>query len=314
MRKIFATVLMLLAILMTGCGGDSANNAGNGKFSVMLGSNVVSLDTAKATDSGSLEVIADCIDGLTQLDAEGKPVPAISESFEVSDDGKTYTFHLRDAKWSNGDDVIADDFVFAWRRHCQVSDTYAYIFGDTVACIKNAEDVMKGGDPSTLGVVAKDSKTLVVELNAPVPFFQALMAFPAFYPINEKFYKSLEEGTYATSPETFLSNGAFKLTNYLPGTANIQLAKNENYWDAEKISLDGFQYQVVSSSDNALISFKNGTLNVANVSGNQAESVANDAELSKNLHHFLTPSIKTPKTITRAHLQTSIYALQFHTR
>ena len=204
----------------------------------------------------------------------------------MSEDGKTYTFHLRDAKWANGEPVTAEDFVFAWRRHCQKAEKYAYVFGNTVACVKNADAVIKGSDPKTLGVSAPDAKTLVVELDAPVPFFPSLMAFPTFYPINEKFFNSLENGSYGTSPETFLSNGAFALSSYVPGTANIQLKKNDSYWDAANVSLDGFQYQVVTSSDNALISFKNGTLNLVNIGGNQAEHAAQDAELSKNLKTF----------------------------
>ena len=275
-------MLIALTAIFTGCGGDNAGGD-NKKLSVMLGSNVVSLDSAQATDMASFEVIADCIDGLMQLDSKGKAIPAIAEKMEVSEDGKTFTFHLRDAKWANGDDVTAEDFVFAWRRHCQSANEYAYIFGNTVACIKNADAVIKGADPTTLGVTATDSKTLTVELEAPVPFFLSLMAFPTFYPINEKFYNSLENGSYGTSPETFLSNGAFALTEYLPGSANIQLKKNDSYWNASRVALDGFQYQVVSSSDNALTSFKNGTLNVVGISGNQVQHVQNDPELSKNL-------------------------------
>ena len=267
-------------LLTTACGSDSSDD----KLKVMLGSNVVSLDTAQATDVVSFEMIANCIDGLMQLDPTGKAIPAIAESFDVSEDGKTYTFHLREAKWANGDDVTAEDFVFAWRRHCQKAEEYAYIFGSTVACVKNADEVIKGGDPSTLGVSATDSKTLVVELDAPVPFFPSLMSFPTFYPINEKFYNSLEGGTYGTSPETFLANGAFALSNYVPGAANIQLKKNETYWNAANVSLSDFQYQVVSSSDNALTAFKNGSLNVVQISGNQVEHVKENAELSKNLH------------------------------
>ncbi|MBR0060308.1 MAG: peptide ABC transporter substrate-binding protein [Selenomonadaceae bacterium] len=276
-----------LSLFLAGCGGsDSAGDGG--KLSVMLGSNVVSLDTAQATDSASFEVIADCIDGLMQLDAEGKAVPALAESCDVSADGKTYTFHLRDAKWANGDDVTAEDFVFAWRRHCQMAQEYSYVMGNTVACVKNADAVIKGADPKTLGVSAPDKKTFVVELDAPVPFFMSLMAFPTFYPVNEKFYSSLESGSYGTSPETFLSNGAFALSSYIPGTANIQLKKNDSYWNAAQVSLDGFQYQVVSSSDNALTSFKNGTLNVVGIGGNQVAHVKDDAELSKNLQTFLS--------------------------
>ena len=285
MRKIFMTLLLMLTLALTGCGGsDSAG--GDGKLSVMLGSNVVSLDSAQATDLASFEVIADCIDGLMQLDADGKAIPALAESYDVSADGKTYTFHLRDAKWANGDPVTAEDFVFAWRRHCQMSQEYSYIMGDTVACVKNADAVIKGADPTTLGVSAPDPKTFVVELDAPVSFFPSLMVFPTFYPVNEKFYSSLAEGTYGTSPETFLANCAFTLASYIPGTANIQLKKNDTYWNAAAVSLDGFQYQVVSSSDNALTSFKNGTLNVVSIGGNQVEHVKQDAELAKNLKTF----------------------------
>ncbi len=286
MKKVLMMALLLLAALMSGCGEESSNS---GKLNVMLQSNVVSLDSAQATDSASFEVIADCIDGLMQLDADGKVIPALAQSYEVSEDGKIYTFHLRDAKWANGDAVTANDFVFSWRRHCEESTKYAYIMGSTVACVKNADAVIKKEiAPEQLGVSAPDAKTFVVELDAPVSFFPSLMCFPAFYPINEKFYNGLEKNTYGTSPETFLSNGAFMLTEYLPGAANIQLAKNNNYWDASRVSLENLQYQVVSSSDNALTAFKNGTLNLAVISGNQVENVKNDAELSKDLHTIPT--------------------------
>ena len=291
MKKFFMLSLLLVTMIVTGCGGGDNSAGSDSKLSVMLGSNIVSLDSAQATDVASFEAIADCIDGLMQLDSDGKPIPAIAESFDVSADGKTYTFHLRDAKWANGDPVTADDFVFAWRRHCQMSQEYAYIMGDTVACVKNADAVIKGADPKTLGVSAPDPKTFVVELDAPVPFFPSLMTFATFYPINEKFYSSLDAGSYGTSPETFLSNGAFILANYIPGTASIQLKKNNSYWNADKIAIDGFQYQVVSSSDNALTSFKNSTLNVVNISGNQVDHVKKDSELAKNLRTFSSGSL-----------------------
>ena len=306
MKKFLMMTLLILALFVTGCGDDTTSD--NDTLKVMLGSNVVSLDAAQATDNASFEVIADCIDGLTQLDAKGKPIPAIAESYEVSEDGKTYTFHLRDAKWANGDAVTAEDFVFAWRRHCVESTKYNYIMGSTVANIKNADAVAKKESaPETLGVVAQDSKTLVVELNAPVSFFPSLMCFPAFYPVNEKFYNSLDAGTYGTSPETFLSNGAFMLTDYLPGAANIRLKKNDSYWNAANVALQNLSYQVVSSSDNALTAFKNGTLNLVGIGGNQIDAVKNDNAFSKNLKIIPTgifPSIRTPKIITAVHLPT----------
>ena len=281
MKKL--TAMLLAAALLLACvftaSADDARYLG-----VMLGTNVMSLDTNLATDGDSFEVIADCIDGLTQMDKDGAAVPALAESFDLSDDGTVYTFHLRDAKWSNGTPVTAADFVFAWRRIAKEAGEYAYML-DEIGNIKGAAEIISGqeADLTTLGVNATDDKTLVVELNVPVSFFPSLMYFPTFYPINEEFYNSLAEGTYGTSPETFLSNGAFVLESYTPGTASLSVKKNPDYWDADRVQLAGINYQVVGSSDNALTAFRNKTLDVVMISGNQVAAAEKDAELSQNL-------------------------------
>lgn len=299
MKKKLAGLLLaaLLAVGLVACGGgggetpagSGAAGGDNGKYmGVMLYTNVMSLDTVLATDGDSFEVIADCIDGLTQMDADGSPIPALAESYDVSEDGKTYTFHLRDAKWSNGEPVTANDFVFAWQRVATDCLEYNYMLSD-IAQVKGAAAVVEAAnageeaDPTTMGISAPDDKTFVVELEVPVTFFPSLMYFPTFYPVNQAFYESLEEGTYGTSPETFLSNGAFVLEDYTPGTASLSVKKNADYWDAERVQLEGINYQVVESSDNALTAFKNGTLDVAMVSGSQVAAVQDDAELSEKL-------------------------------
>ena len=274
--------LGLFMVMLFTCLGAVAEDQYLG---VMLSTNVMSLDTNLATDGESFEVIADCIDGLMQMDADGAAVPAIAESYDLSEDGKTYTFHLRDAQWSNGTPVTADDFVFAWRRICQEAGEYAYMFDTSVGCVKGADAIIyDGADPATLGVSAADEKTLVVELEVPVSFFPSLMYFPTFYPINEEFYTGLEAGTYGTSPETFLSNGAFVLEDYTPGTATLSLKKNESYWDADRVQLAGIKYQVVGSSDNALTAFKTGALDVVTIAGNQVASAEKDASLADKLN------------------------------
>lgn len=281
------------ALFLAACsgGGESSGSGSAGttaevgsSIGVMLFTNVMSLDTDLATDGDSFEVIADCIDGLTQMDADGAAIPALAEKIKASKDGMTYTFTLRDAKWSNGDPVTANDFVFAWRRICKNAGEYAYMM-DEIANIKGAAAIIAGeeDDLTTLAVTAKDDKTLVVELEVPVPFFESLMYFPTFYPINEKFYTSLEDGTYGTSPDTFLSNGAFVLSDYTPGTANLTVTKNPDYWNADAVSLDVINYQVVGSSDNALTAFKSNSLDVAMISGNQVASAEDDADLADKL-------------------------------
>ncbi|MCQ2512919.1 MAG: ABC transporter substrate-binding protein [Lachnospiraceae bacterium] len=256
-----------------------------GTLNVMFATNVMSLDTNLATDGDSFEIIADCIDGLTQMDADGAAQPAIAESWDISDDQMTYTFHLRkDATWNNGTPVTAKDFEFAWKLAMTANVEYNYMFDSTVGCVKNADAVLyDGADPETLGVKALDDYTLEVQLEAPVSFFPSLMYFPTFYPINQAFYESVGADNYGTSPETFLSNGAFMLSEYTPGTASPKVVKNPGYYDAASVQLQGINYQVVDGSDNALTAFKNATLDIAVVSGDQVKAVKDDATLSKNL-------------------------------
>ena len=282
------------ASMLAACGGgssdggsDAASATGDG-IGVMLSTNVMSLDTDLATDGDSFEVIADCIDGLMQMDADGAAIPALAETTDVSEDGCTWTFHLRDANWSNGTPVTANDFVFAWRRIVQNQGEYAYMMSD-IGQIKNgpalAEAILAGedADVSTLGVTAVDDKTLEVQLEVPVPYFDSLMYFPTFYPINEEFYTGLEDGTYGTSPDTFLSCGAFVLSDYTPGTASLTVTKNADYWNADSVSLPSINYQVVGSSDNALTAFKSNSLDVVMIGGNQVAAAEKDADLADKL-------------------------------
>lgn len=260
-------------------GSDTAA-AGSSDMNVMLETPVESLDPQQATDGTSFEVIADYTDGLMQMDADGQAVPAIAESYDLSDDGLTYTFHLRsDAKWSNGTPVTAADFVFAWQRAVDpaVASEYAYMLSD-IGQIKNAAEIIAGDmDKSELGVTAVDDTTLQIELNVPVSYFLSLMYFPTFYPVNEEFFNSCGD-TFATSPETTLSNGAFILDSYEPAATAFHLTKNADYYDAGRIQLSGLSYQVIQDSQQALMSYQTGALDTTLVNGEQVDQVKDDPE------------------------------------
>lgn len=260
-------------------GSDTAA-AGSSDMNVMLETPVESLDPQQATDGTSFEVIADYTDGLMQMDADGQAVPAIAESYDLSDDGLTYTFHLRsDAKWSNGTPVTAADFVFAWQRAVDpaVASEYAYMLSD-IGQIKNAAEIIAGDmDKSELGVTAVDDTTFQVELNVPVSYFLSLMYFPTFYPVNEEFFNSCGD-TFATSPETTLSNGAFILDSYEPAATAFHLTKNADYYDAGRIQLSGLSYQVIQDSQQALMSYQTGALDTTLVNGEQVDQVKDDPE------------------------------------
>ena len=260
-------------------GSDTAA-AGSSDMNVMLETPVESLDPQQATDGTSFEVIADYTDGLMQMDADGQAVPAIAESYDLSDDGLTYTFHIRsDAKWSNGTSVTAADFVFAWQRAVDpaVASEYAYMLSD-IGQIKNAAEIIAGDmDKSELGVTAVDDTTLQVELNVPVSYFLSLMYFPTFYPVNEEFFNSCGD-TFATSPETTLSNGAFILDSYEPAATAFHLTKNADYYDAGRVQLSGLNYQVIQDSQQALMSYQTGALDTTLVNGEQVDQVKDDPE------------------------------------
>lgn len=286
-----------LALSLVACGGGNTSSAGStaggsstggeatgsNVLNVMVEVEVASLDPQLATDGTSFEVIADFTDGLMQMDAEGQAVEALAESYEVSEDGCTYTFHIReDANWSNGDPVTANDFVFAWQRAADpaTASEYSYMMSD-IGQIKNAAEIIAGEkDKSELGVTAVDEKTLKVELNVPVPYFLSLMYFPTFYPVNQAFYESLAEGTFGTSPETVLSNGAFILESYEPAALSFSLVKNPDYYNADSIQLDGLNYQVIKDSQQAFMSYQNGDLDIVKLSGDQVDQVQGDPELS----------------------------------
>lgn len=254
--------------------------AGGSDLNIMLETPVQSLDPQQATDGTSFEVIADYTDGLMQMDADGQAVPAIAESYDLSDDGLTYTFHLReDANWSNGEPVTAADFVFAWQRAVDpaVASEYAYMLSD-IGQVKNAAEIIAGTmDKSELGVTAVDDKTLEVQLNVPVSYFLSLMYFPTYYPVNQAFFESCGD-TFATSPETTLSNGAFILDSYEPAATAFHLTKNADYYDADKVQLAGLNYQVIQDSQQALMSYQTGDLDLTLVNGEQVDQVKDDPE------------------------------------
>jgi len=278
--KLVALVLCLTMILTFGTFASAS--VSDNVLRVQIETEVQSLDPQVATDGTSFEVIADFTDGLYQMDASGAAVPALAAETTISDDGLTYTFKIRDdAFWSNGDPVTADDFVYGWQRACDpaFASEYSYMIYD-IGLVKNSVAVNTGAMPvEELGVKALDEKTLQVELESPVSFFTSLMYFPTFYPVNRAFVESCGDN-FATSPETVLSCGAFVLTSYEPATTSFTLVKNEDYYDAARVKLDGLSYQVIKDSQTALLSYQNGDLDVVTLSGDQVELVEDDPEFT----------------------------------
>ena len=297
-KKILTLAMaMTLSISLVACGGDksTSSNVGGQQTSASSGSTlkvqfdveVASMDPQIAVDGTSFETIAAVTEGIYSVDEAGLPILAAAESADKSDDGLTYTFKIRDSKWSNGTKVTANDFVFAWRRLADPKTASEYAFMISIAGIKNADDVLAGTKGvEELGVTAKDDETLVVELSHPVTFFESLLSFPSFYPVNEEFYTQAGD-TFATSPDTILSNGPYKVSSYEPAATTIELVKNDDYWDADSVKLDGIQFQVIKEAQQTMLAYQNGDLDVATLAGEQVEQFKGDPEFNNVASGFL---------------------------
>ena len=300
-RKILAIIsIIALTFSLTACGGGTKDSKAEGNnesvedtstsgslLKVQIDAEVASMDPQIATDGISFEVLAAVTEGLYSLSDDGSAVEAIADKVEKSEDGLTYTVTLKDTKWSNGTPVTAKDFVFAWRRLVDPATASEYSFIAGIAGIKNADAIVNGEmTPDQLGITAKDDKTLVIELDTPVPFFESLMAFPSFFPVNEEFYNKCGD-KFATTVDTILCNGAFKVASYEPAATTINLEKNTNYWDADKVQLSGIQYQVIKDSQQTMLSYQNGDLDVATLSGEQVEQFQSDPEFKNIMSGYL---------------------------
>jgi oligopeptide transport system substrate-binding protein len=261
---------LLLSVLAACSGNESKEPAGTDAKEEEKGEKVLnflnpeaipSMDPSLATDESSFIYLAATLEGLYRLDEKTQPSPGIATKHEVSKDGLTWTFTLReDAKWSNGDPVTAHDFVYAWQRAVDPATGSEYGPYMMNGVIKNATAVSKGeAAVDQLGVKADGDFTLVVELENPTPYFETLTTFGTFFPLNKKFVE--EKGdNFATSSENLLANGPYTINNWSSTSDTWELVKNKDYWDAKTVKMDKLTYKVVKDPQTALNLYEEGTV------------------------------------------------------
>lgn len=193
------------------------------------GTEVESLDPQKVSGVPESNVIRDLLEGLVNQDGEGNLVGGVAKSWETKDN-KTWIFHLReDAKWSNGESVLASDFVYTWQRLADPKTGSPYASYLDMTTMLNAGDIINGKkSPETLGAEAIDAHTLKVTLEKPVPYFVAMTVHTSMKPVNQKAVEKF--GDKWTSPENYVGNGAFQLDNWVVNE-RIVLKPNKYYWD-----------------------------------------------------------------------------------
>ena len=264
------TVKVLLALttaagMLAGCGSKTDTDT----FRFANDTDIVGMDSTVVDDAMSFNAITAITDGLTTVDVKGNTIPGIAKSWDVSNNGLTYTFHLRDAKWANGDDVTAQDFVYSWHRIIKNAGNYAYMLGSEGASIKNADSLINLGTTATdeqlntLGIKATDDKTVVVDLEKNVPYFVGLMSFPCYFPQNQKFVEKCGKN-YATKPEYILGNGAYKMTKWIKGN-KATFTKNDKYYDAKSVKTKNLEMYLVQDPKTAAQNFDNGKVDYATI-------------------------------------------------
>ncbi|WP_425439425.1 peptide ABC transporter substrate-binding protein [Poseidonocella sedimentorum] len=227
-----------------------------------------SLDPQVVEDVTGSEVVRDLFEGLMNQDAEGNLVPGVATGYEASDDKTEYTFTLRDnAKWSNGEPVVAGDFVYAWRRAVNPELSSPYSWFMELMSIENAAEIIAGEMPvEELGVSAPDDQTLVVKLSAPLPYFPQMTTHATTFPAPQKVIE--EFGTDWTKPENIVSNGAYVLTEHMPMERSVR-ERNEMYWDNESTIIDRVEALVINDENVALTRYMAGELDRTEIPAGQ---------------------------------------------
>ncbi len=244
-----------------GEGADaSGGNAGGEKIlSVQIGPDPETIDPAlnSAVDGGNM--LLHSFECLLTINEEGKLAEGQAEKWETSEDGLTWTFHLRDGlKWSDGSDLTANDFVYSWKRVCDPNVAAPY--AETVLGMVEGYDkaIKEDGNLDALQVTAKDDKTLVVKLSAPCPYFGSVAAFATLSPVQQATVEKNGDA-WATAAETYISNGPFYISEWVPGSY-ILMSKNPNYWNADAVKLDGIKFNLIEDANAAYSAYQTGDI------------------------------------------------------
>jgi oligopeptide transport system substrate-binding protein len=282
--------IVLAALSACSQSPNSASGASTNEPQVLLrgnGPEPDSLDPQKARSAESQGILRDLCEGLTSLDKQAGVAPGAASSWTVSPDGRTYTFHLRPgARWSNGDRVVAADFVAALRRLVDPATGSAY--AQVIDVIANAGDIVGGTRPAdTLGISAPDDFTVVIELVAPAAYLPGLLSHPSTCPVHRP--TLAQHAARLAKPGVMVSNGAFALQEWVQGS-HILLTRNRYYWNDAANRLDAVKYLLITDESAELTRYRAGDLHVtAVVPRGQYDWIK--ASLSDQLH--VSPQLNT---------------------
>ncbi|WP_300614995.1 peptide ABC transporter substrate-binding protein [uncultured Lactobacillus sp.] len=272
LKKITAAGLLTAsALVLAACGQQKSSQSQSKQVLNWTESAQISTqDPSLTTDSTSFQALLNTQEGLYRLDKKQKPQLALAKSAKLTDGGKTYTFVLRDAKWSNGQAITANDFVYSYRRTLNPKTKSSMAF--YLYQIVNAEAINAGKKPvSSLGAKALSKNKLQIKLVRPVSYFKLLLAFPLFFPENQQFIEKVGS-KYGTAAKYTISSGPFKLTKWTGSNKQFTLVKNQNYWDKKNVKLDKVNETISETSSTAYNLYQAGKLDETYLTGEQVKA------------------------------------------
>lgn len=293
-------VTISLGMLLAACGNGNSSSKSAAQSGTLNLSTTAPLDTIDISKSTGFGQTGNVFESFYRLGKNGKPTAGLAKTGTVSKDGKTWTFKIRDSKWSNGDPIVAQDFVYSWRRSLnpKTASPYAYLFSG----VKNADAIIAGKkSPNALGISAPDKKTVVVKLNRPIAYFKVLMAYPLFGPQNEKVVKKYGN-RYATKAQYQVYSGPFKIKGWNGTNDTWSFVKNNDYWDKKAVKLNKIQYQVVKSNNTGYQMYQQGKLDLTPLSSEQVKNLKSNNDFTQypySLVRFLLYNFKDKNAVNR---------------
>lgn len=275
------------AVLLLAACGQSKSSSQSQEKQVLNLSAAAALDTIDISKATGYGQTGNVFESFYRLGKKGKTTPGLAKSGSVSKDGKTWTFVIRsNAKWSNGEKITAQDFVYSWRRSInpKTASPYAYLFSG----VKNADQIIAGKKaPSSLGISAKGDNTVVVKLERPIAYFKVLMAYPLFGPQNEAFIKKTGK-KYATSSKYMLYSGPFKITGWKGTNDTWSFVKNNYYWDKKVVKLKKINFQVVKTTNTGYQLYQQGKLDMTPLSSEQVKNLKSNKDFKTYPYSYVS--------------------------
>ncbi len=252
-----AAALVTAGPLLAATPGPDETLAEDQTFSYRLLDQFPTLDPQLNEETAGSHVLRQIMEGLMNQDAQGNLVPGVATGYKASEGNTVYTFTLRDdARWSNGDPVTAQDFVYGWQRAADPATASPYAWYVELTSMQNASEIVAGEmDPGELGVEAVDDHTLKVTLTQPLPYFPAMTSYATLFPAHRPTIE--EHGSDWTAPENYVGNGAYTLEE-LALNEYFKLEKNPEYWDAENVLIEEVTGLIINDVNQALTRYESG--------------------------------------------------------